>query len=224
MLNDPTIVPLTIVLLILVTIAVVQNLYKVVGFLLFTYALYMVIIWIRAETPDTAVFNLQSSVKINSIQDVKVDTTESITQFVRTTSDNSDTHEIIPSSVEKKVLVPLTVNRIVAAGDIVNRLPEQIGSVFADTLNAIYCFTAIRNLNGSPQKLYHRWYYENQYFSTVDIIVGRSYNWRCWSKISNVSEWTGNWEVQVLDSSLAVLDSINFIVRKSFPDTIRRVQ
>ncbi len=221
MLSDPTIVPLTVILLLLVTIAIVQNLYKVAGFLVFTYVLYLLIIWVRMEpVPSMPSENHGISNNISPTSE----TISNSDSFIaaESTIDPDTTDEI--SDIIQQVYIPIKVKSISMTDRIIHRSPARIDSVFSDSLEHIYCFSSIENLNNTEQTISHKWYYENQFFSTVDIQVGFSFNWRCWSRISNVNEWPGNWKVYVLDSNEVPLDSISFTISNSKETGLRRVQ
>ena len=214
MLSDPTVIPLTIVLLILVTIAVIQNLNKIAGFLVFTYLLYLLILWARTEPDNYSVKHVQpQAVPVESIV-----STEKESPSVQIGETFSDT---LPSSLietpKKQTYIPVFVNDLAMTKSIINRMPVDTNTEFYDTLGTLYCFTGVRNLNEFPQTIAHQWEYKNTFFSSVEIKVGRSYNWRCWSKISNIDKWPGAWKVFVLDSAGNKLDSIKFVIKKTIP-------
>ncbi len=221
MISDPTIIPLTLVLLVLVTIAVFQNLYKIAGFLVFTYCLYIFILWIRIEpVVEKKYVDIEVSQQ-NQIINSKMDSSSEMDVIFNADSIEQSTEKTSPII---SVFRPLFVNEIFMSESIVNRTPIRPNTEFSDSLGSIYCFTTIENLNASPQVITHKWWYENQYFSEIDIEVGRSYNWRCWSKISNLSDWPGSWKVFVSDTAGSQLDSISFVVKKVDSVGLRRVQ
>jgi hypothetical protein len=57
----------------------------------------------------------------------------------------------------------------------------------------------------------HVWSYEGKEMATVELPV-KSAAWRTWSYKTILPEWTGNWEVKVLDAEGDVLKAVSFTV------------
>ena len=84
-------------------------------------------------------------------------------------------------------------------------------ATFAADGDRIYCLTRVHGME-PPATVTHAWYYEGKTMARVDLNIG-SENWRTWSYKSFLSEWTGNWEVKVLDAEGMVLGSAGFEVK-----------
>ena len=75
----------------------------------------------------------------------------------------------------------------------------------------IYCFTRVKGLV-PPAAVTHAWYLNGKTMARVELNVG-SGNWRTWSTKRIRPDWTGNWEVKVLDANGQVLASREFTVQ-----------
>ena len=71
--------------------------------------------------------------------------------------------------------------------------------VFGTDLERVWCLTRIIGLE-PPATVTHAWYYEGKTMARVDLKVG-SPDWRTWSSKRFLPEWTGRWEVKVLDEA-----------------------
>ena len=89
-----------------------------------------------------------------------------------------------------------------ATGEAVSFSPEE---------GRIYCWTRVHGMS-PPTTVTHAWYYEGKTKARVDLAV-RSENWRTWSYKTFPPDWTGSWEVKVLDQDGMVLGSGVFEVK-----------
>jgi len=83
-------------------------------------------------------------------------------------------------------------------------------TVFPADSTRVYCFTRIHGLH-PPTTVTHAWYHDGKTMAKVDLDV-RSENWRTWSYKTYLPEWTGYWEVKVLDTEGMVLGTAGFTV------------
>ena len=97
--------------------------------------------------------------------------------------------------------------------DIDRETRELVGetTVFEAGIEKITCLTLVKGLE-APTSVTHVWYRDGKTMARIDLNVGSS-NWRTWSSKRLLPEWTGNWEVKILDSDSRVLGSANFIVK-----------
>jgi hypothetical protein len=84
-------------------------------------------------------------------------------------------------------------------------------AIFPPEVGRIYCWTRVHGMR-PPTTVTHAWYYKGKTMARVDLAV-RSENWRTWSFKTCLPEWTGNWEVKVLDQDGMVLGSGGFEVK-----------
>jgi len=75
----------------------------------------------------------------------------------------------------------------------------------------IYCFTRVKGLV-PPAAVTHAWYLNGKTMARVELNIG-SGNWRTWSAKRIRADWTGDWEVKVLDATGQVLASESFTVQ-----------
>jgi hypothetical protein len=75
----------------------------------------------------------------------------------------------------------------------------------------VYCLTRVHGMS-PPTTVTHVWYFEGKTMARVDLSVG-SQNWRTWSYKTYKPDWTGSWEVKVLDQDGMVLGSAGFEVK-----------
>ena len=86
------------------------------------------------------------------------------------------------------------------------------GVLFGNDLERIYCLTRVIGLT-PPATLTHARYYAGKTMARVDLKVG-SPDWRTWSSKRYLPDWTGHWEVKVLDEAGKVLAAAGFDIQK----------
>ena len=97
--------------------------------------------------------------------------------------------------------------------DIDREKRELVGesTVFAAGIEKITCLTWLKGLE-APTSVTHVWYRDGKTMARVDLNVASSH-WRTWSSKRLLPDWTGHWEVKVLDSDGRVLGSAGFDVQ-----------
>lgn len=84
-------------------------------------------------------------------------------------------------------------------------------TVFPAGTDRVYCRMHITGAV-APTTVTHAWYRDGKTMAEVELNVG-SANWRTWSSKRLLPEWTGFWEVKVLDQTGKVLASSSFEVK-----------
>lgn len=100
------------------------------------------------------------------------------------------------------------VTRAIFTIGIDNREPVvTVDSIDSKSYTEISFFTELTDLKG--QTVTHQWIYKDKtiFEKTFEVKGDR---WRVWTSKTFLSEWTGTWTVNVLDSDRSVLASKSF--------------
>ncbi|HIF93385.1 MAG: DUF2914 domain-containing protein [Myxococcales bacterium] len=76
-----------------------------------------------------------------------------------------------------------------------NREPIDQVTFVENSTEKIFLFTDLRGLNG--QTVQHRWIYSGETKAEVSFEV-RGARWRVWSSKDLMSDWIGNWTVEIV--------------------------
>lgn len=91
-----------------------------------------------------------------------------------------------------------TVARAAITNAIENREPVgNLADVTTET-EKVYYFTELRDMEG--QTVTHRWEHNGETFAEVEFQVGGP-RWRVFSSKNLTPDWTGEWQVSVVDAS-----------------------
>lgn len=71
----------------------------------------------------------------------------------------------------------------------------------------LYFFTELDGLAGHT--ITHRWIYQGKVMAEIDFKV-KSDRWRVWSSKHLLPEWTGEWQVDIVEQDGTVLDTSTF--------------
>ncbi|MCC2617541.1 DUF2914 domain-containing protein [Aestuariibacter halophilus] len=81
---------------------------------------------------------------------------------------------------------------------------DDLGStavIPAEGITTLYFFTAVDNMAGKT--LIHRWLYKGQEMASVALPI-RSNHWRTYSSKRIMSDWQGEWQIQVWQDDLQI--------------------
>ena len=227
--QDPGLIEITIVLLILVSIAIWQKLYQVALVMGGVYIIYILYITNSPkDAPTIPSTNLDSSVEQEIIiPQIIDDSTNFIPDIndvgkVDTLSESVDSDEVMIQTIDstigfKQIYEPeidnpeskISVLSMTVGTDIINRRIKNPDSLFSVDTKKIYCLTGIQNQNDS-KVIYHKWFQDGILRSKIAQNIGRSYQWRTWSYISINKQKIGEWKIFVEDSSGVRYDSLSF--------------
>ena len=96
------------------------------------------------------------------------------------------------------------------ATEIVDRMPEDPGTMFAADVERLYFFTRVLGAEAGTQ-IQHVWYHGDEERARVSLNLGGP-NWRTWSSKTIVPEWTGSWRVEVQTADGTVLETVSFTI------------
>lgn len=101
------------------------------------------------------------------------------------------------------------VARFMVTTGIDNREPvDDIDSLPAAE-QSVYFFTELHGMKG--QTVTHRWEHDGEVKAEVNFNVGGP-RWRVWSSKKLIPEWTGEWQISVVDANGNVLAKDSFTV------------
>ncbi len=121
-----------------------------------------------------------------------------------------------PDQQESPAVAPAAeaVVEIAFGTDIDREKRELVGesAAFTAGIEKVFCLSRILGLE-APTSVTHVWYRDGKTMARVDLNVGSS-NWRTWSSKRLLPDWTGRWEVKILDSDGRVLGGGDFVVNE----------
>lgn len=103
------------------------------------------------------------------------------------------------------------VKEMVFCTAVENRQPVGADSIFADTVDVVFCFTKMVGAQDTTS-IFHVWYYNEEEKTRVELAV-KSKSWRTWSSKQILREWDGIWRVDILTSTGKLLRSKEFLVK-----------
>ncbi len=104
----------------------------------------------------------------------------------------------------------LTVSRMEIAGSIENREPAGIAATFPAATEKVYCYLELKDVPKDATITYV-WTLGPNEMGKVNQPVKKSSRWRTWAS-KTLGGMKGDWKVDVLDESGAVLKSATFKV------------
>ena len=108
--------------------------------------------------------------------------------------------------------VTLTVADAAVARTVVDRMPQDTGVAFPDTVGSLVFFTKISGAPaGAETVVHHVWFHGDTQVADVELHIAGS-PWRTWSRKTVPADWKGAWHVEVRDAAGAVLKRVDFTV------------
>jgi hypothetical protein len=103
----------------------------------------------------------------------------------------------------------VTVDEAVVARTVLDRQPQDTGSVFPAEVGQLVCWSKVTGAGGTTIR--HVWFHGDTQVGDVELQVGGS-PWRTWSRKTVPADWTGAWRVEIRDAGGQVLKRIDFTV------------
>jgi len=113
--------------------------------------------------------------------------------------------------------LPVTVEMTFGSGvdrttrSVTGQSIEFAADGFSADEGQVFCLTRVMNA-AAPATVTHVWYHEGKTMARVELNVG-SADWRTWSTKRILPQWTGSWEVKVLDANGMVLATSGFTIK-----------
>ena len=123
--------------------------------------------------------------------------------------DNSNNDE---NKNQNSNLKTLQLNEIMICRGIYKRNPIKPGNNFINNVDSLFCYTKISN-SGPKQEVKHLWYFEGIEITSVAYNIKPSFNYRSWSRKTIYPNQTGQWRVDVMDSSGDILGTRDFTIK-----------
>jgi hypothetical protein len=204
---------ITIVTLILVATAILQRLKLVTWVLIAGYVI--LITFMFKENSNSKLVDQYFSQNSQGENDLNSEVDSVFIQSGRYISSDLVTEVDISQSVSTG---SLKINSISMTREIIEKTPGEISTQFNQLVGTINCFTSVFNLDDSTT-ISHIWKYKEQLISEIEIPIGVSVRWRCWSQLRVKPEWIGDWKVIVMNDEGQKLDSVLFqIVEETFSE------
>ena len=118
-----------------------------------------------------------------------------------------DTTQMAPAAAPS-----LTVTDAVVARSVLDREPQDTGSVFPAEVGQVVFWTKVTGAPaGVETTIHHVWFHGENQVGDVELRISGS-PWRTWSRKTVPPDWTGAWHVEVRDGSGAVLKRVDLTV------------
>ncbi len=123
-----------------------------------------------------------------------------------------DTSKAAPAAPPHTPTAALTVDAAVIARSVVDRVPQDSGTTFPDTVGTLVFFTKVSGASaGAATTIHHVWFHGDTQVGDVELQVGGS-PWRTWSRKTIPADWKGAWRVEARDAAGTVLKRVDFTV------------
>jgi len=116
---------------------------------------------------------------------------------------------VVVATAEETEVGPSPVVRAVICPEVSEREPVAAADSFNVDVGSLYCFTEIQGSEGTV--VTHAWIHEGKTRARVELPV-RSARWRTWSSKDIHPDWTGSWQVKILDADGIVLKTLDFVL------------
>ena len=114
-----------------------------------------------------------------------------------------------PAAAPAAATPSVTVVEAVVARSVLDRQPQDTGTVFPADVAQLICWTKVEGAGGAS--IHHVWFHGDTQVGDVELQVGGS-PWRTWSRKTVPAEWTGAWHMEVKDAAGTVLKRLDFTV------------
>lgn len=103
---------------------------------------------------------------------------------------------------------------------VLEREPVEPAESFPADVGQVFLWTKVTGATDSAI-IKHVWLYGEQEMATVELPV-RSSMWRTWSSKNILPQWTGNWQVKIVDGEGNIFKSVAFTITepKAAPEAV----
>jgi hypothetical protein len=104
----------------------------------------------------------------------------------------------------------ITIEKMEICSSVENRQPVGVDSVFSKDVGQLYFFTKLSSIQDTSA-ISHVWFYNDKQMAKVDLTL-KAKTWRTWSSKNILSDWIGEWRVEVHTASGEVISKKSFKV------------
>jgi hypothetical protein len=128
--------------------------------------------------------------------------------------DSTEPVKVVDSTTPTKTFTKETASTLTVEAklctSVVDRVPQGEATKFGSDVGQVYLWCRV---NGATDTTHveHLWYYKGEEKASIKLPV-KTASWRTWSKKTIMPQWTGQWEVKIVDVDWHVLKTIAFTV------------
>ena len=115
-----------------------------------------------------------------------------------------------PVAAPVKAATPAMAAEVEVCTGITERMPTGSATSFGADVGSLYCWCKITGARGETA-IKHVWLRDGKEMATVELSA-KGDPWRTFSQKRILPQWTGNWEVKVVDAAGTTLKSVSFTV------------
>lgn len=105
----------------------------------------------------------------------------------------------------------IKVEKIAVCTSVENRQPIGVDSVFTANVGHLYCYIKLVSPT-DMSKVSHVWFYQDKQMYKIDLTI-KAKTFRTWSSKTILSDWKGDWRVEVQDSTGNIITSTSFKIQ-----------
>lgn len=102
----------------------------------------------------------------------------------------------------------LVVAEASIATSVTGLVPDGVAESFSNDVGKLYCYTKVTG-GEEGDTITHKWYYGEDVMAEVTLNV-KSSEYRTYSSKNLMSQWKGDWRVEIASSDGTVLKTVNF--------------
>ena len=102
----------------------------------------------------------------------------------------------------------LVVAEASIATSVTGLVPDGVAESFSNDVGKLYCYTKVTG-GEEGDTITHKWYYGDDVMAEVTLGV-KSSEYRTYSSKNLMSQWKGDWRVEIASSDGTVLETLNF--------------
>ena len=127
-----------------------------------------------------------------------------------------ETQPAVTTQVKPETASPLTVEAKLCTG-VEDRRPTGEAQSFSSEVGQVYLWCRVMGAKDTTH-VEHLWYYKGEEKASIKLPI-KGASWRTWSMKTIMPQWTGQWEVKIVDADWHVVKTLSFTIEQSAPAT-----